>query len=570
MKPRLTLLAGCLLASVAHPQADVVAAKPRFVVYEAAADVPDVPELWRTNQKTGQVLKLSDSPVPGGGLHGRAIDPKGRYVVYRADLDTDGVNEVYRSTLKAGKQLKLSGPMDPEGFAVTHVPVVDPKGRYAVYVAEQDEAGVTELYRSRLKDGQWLKLSGPLVAGGDVDEHVQLDPTGKYAIYLADQETDGTTELYRSRLKTGEVLKLNDALPPGCSVGDCKIDPQGKYVLFSVLGPTPFSGTLFKASLVDAQPVQLSGAAVAGGGVMSWQLHAERGAASYVGDMDVDGVYELYWIDLASGENTKLSGPLVADGDVQTGWRLDDQHDAVLYVADADEAGVDALYRADLLTGEVDKVSGPAMPWHGFQLDPAGGHAVYTALASLEGPVQVWSTSLADLSPLDVTGPLVDGGSVATGGGDVPYGLAFDAEGRFVVFAADADAAGVVELYRSDLATGERVKLSPPLAEGELVSPFVLDPLGRHALFLVMTESGGSPTSFFRSEVETGEVLVLEPVDGLGSSPLGWSFDPEGRYVYRLGDFDTPGTAELYRYDLQSGERVKLSPPLVPGGGVIG
>ena len=149
-----------------------------------------------------------------------SVDPKGRFAVFMADKDTDGVRELCSSDLKSGQVRKLNGLIVPGGRVESFA--VDPKGRYAVYFADQDNDDVLELFRSDLKTAEVRRLNGPLVTNGFISApQVTVGPKGRHVVYVAEQDTDDVRELYRSKLTNGTDLKLSGELVGG---GDVFID----------------------------------------------------------------------------------------------------------------------------------------------------------------------------------------------------------------------------------------------------------------------------------------------------------------------------------------------------------
>ena len=85
-----------------------------------------------------------------------------------------------------------------------------------IYKADQDTNDVVELFCAPI-DGALaaLKISGPMVAGGDAFE-VQFVPGARRIVYSADQEVDNRTELFTSFF--GEATTLpNDGRGLGTS-----------------------------------------------------------------------------------------------------------------------------------------------------------------------------------------------------------------------------------------------------------------------------------------------------------------------------------------------------------------
>src|SRR5262249_40563119 len=122
---------------------------------------------------------------------------------------------------------------------------------------------------------------------------------------------------------------------------------------------------------------------------------------------------------------------------------------------------------------------------------------------------------------------------------------------------------GVREIYRTDLATGQRLKLNPVLAPDEDVVEDVLDPTGKRAVFVTASEKAPS-VRLWSSELETGTLSeIFPPLEGTTATLF--SFDPAGQSRYFAAALDTPQILELYRRNLETGETIKVSGPLPPG-----
>src|SRR5688500_11725767 len=93
---------------------------------------------------------------------------------------------------------------------------------------------------------------------------------------------------------------------------------------------------LYVADLDGDGSLKVSGPLVAGGDVLFFQWSPDRQFLAFRADKDADEVFELYVVGAAGGSVTKVSGPLVAGGDV-TGflWAPDSQR--LAYLADQEE-----------------------------------------------------------------------------------------------------------------------------------------------------------------------------------------------------------------------------------------
>jgi hypothetical protein len=119
-------------------------------------------------------------------------------------------------------------------------------------------------------------------------------------------------------------------------------------------------------------------------------------------------------------------------------------------------------------------------------------------------------------------------------------------EGRLVVYAADQETDGVVELYaaRIDGSTSP-VKLSDPTA-GRKVETYRLDPSG----FVLVYRTERSVT-YFEREYELFRVPIrgaFDPERLVGGSSIFLDIEiaPHANHVLFLADRDTAGVTELY------------------------
>jgi dipeptidyl aminopeptidase/acylaminoacyl peptidase len=125
-------------------------------------------------------------------------------VVYFGDQDTEGVEELYLVQIATQS---LRGKLNAD-FADPAQTVIDyqisPDGSFVVYRADQDTAGVRELYRVGLEDFAFEreKLNPPLDAGEQVTSILALSrkfaisPADRSVVYMADQEQDEIYELF--------------------------------------------------------------------------------------------------------------------------------------------------------------------------------------------------------------------------------------------------------------------------------------------------------------------------------------------------------------------------------------
>jgi len=305
------------------------------VVYRATQATVTAIELYRVPFATpGLSTKLSGLLPPNSDVGFLfKITPDSASVVYTVDQpflvpgEFDFRSELYQvSFATPGQSTKLNGPLGTVGGIVeTFIGQfeITPDGSAVVYTTMSFSTGDYRfLYRVPFATpGQSTKLNG---SGNDrfvLD--FALRPGSSGVVYMA-HPSDPINGL------TGHELYLVPFATPGIS--------------------TKLNGPL------------ISGGDVPRGG--SYVISPDDSAVIYVADQTTDNVFELYRVPFATpGVSTKLNGPMVAGGGVNAffnGPSITPDSSAVLYRASETTAGVSELYRVPFATPGVNsKLNGP-------------------------------------------------------------------------------------------------------------------------------------------------------------------------------------------------------------------
>jgi len=432
------------------------------------------------------------APITGvGDVHEAAISPDGRRAVYVAEQDTLGVSELYSVPLDGSAgPVKLSGPTQGDGRFLGFS--ISSDGLRVVYTNDEEEDSVYGLYSAPIAGGAAVQLM-PGTDGPYFPSTYRISADGRWVVALADDEIlsapiDGSSP----------TLAINAGITPGTRF---EISPDSRRVVF--LG-TDASGALALYSVsIDAGrngprlarwssrgPVRLTPLPIPS---TLWSLRISANSRRVVYQL-FDARRELYSVPIdGSAKPVKFHSSLI--GGVATG-RFDLSPDArrIVYVADHEQAQRYELYSA-----------------------PIDGSA----------------------SPVKLNGPLVAGGDVLF------YNPAFEisADGSRVVYRADQEIDGIDELYGVPIdGSSAPIKLSAPLVAGERLNDFHLCPDGSRVVYL--TDADCYRTMTLRSA----------PIDG--SSPAVQVNDPHGGHCSDDGGDET---AFEYRISPDSGRVVYLT-----------
>ena len=193
-----------------------------LLAYSANPLVTNDVNLYITEPSNNTAIVVISAVTFGGGVTNDFLwAPDNSSIAYVADQTTSGVFELY-TTLSDGTETgtKRSKDITGGGPGIDTTTTDDsfkwsPASNQLIYRAE-DTVGVFELFTSTI-DGvaltEGVKISGALVALGNVGSDFQVSPFGNAVTYIADQEDDEVFELYTTDL-TGTItpIRVSDDL----------------------------------------------------------------------------------------------------------------------------------------------------------------------------------------------------------------------------------------------------------------------------------------------------------------------------------------------------------------------
>ena len=161
-------------------------------------------------------IRLNGPKAEGGDVFnlGFLFAPDGARVIYRADETTDEVVELYSVPTDASESsFRINAPLVPGGDVSLepHSLWITPDSSRAIYVADQEVDGRTEIYATSLESAaEIFKINGPLVSGGDAPARfpygLVITPDSSATLYIADQDVDETRELYAAHFEIPECF----------------------------------------------------------------------------------------------------------------------------------------------------------------------------------------------------------------------------------------------------------------------------------------------------------------------------------------------------------------------------
>jgi hypothetical protein len=526
------------------------------LLYRADQDADGRFEIFTAPTFGGAAVRLSAPLVAGGSVREFRVAPDGAAVVYRADATTVGKVELFARALDGSPVVKLNAPISAANdvvdfqFSQTDALVYrsgaklfratldgspalalatqgfvspgylpSPDASRVTYVGDPD--GELELFSIALAPGALpVQLNDPLrVPNPSI---VFALAAGGRALYLAAEEhafrENGghALELHTARLDgIGPAAPLNpplDFLSPEGDVFDFALTPDGEQVLY-------------RANPLGQGPAELLRRSADGRGP-AVRVHAVLGPQQGLGVHRVTSDSRRVVFRVTGTSAGLFSAPL--DGSapqVRLGPDLGGtigefvlSHDGAWVVYSSDQTGASEVFRAPtdgsapeqelshaLLPGEVATVRA--------RISADDAWVVYLVRSS-SGTYELYSRPLDLGAPARrISGPMSAGGSV-----QVDHGSAapISPDSTRVVYGADPDGNGVVELYSAPIDGGTApVQLSTGgglLFDAQLRSPFLVAPDSSRVAYFADPDGDGSFTLYSAPLLGGATPLALGPI----------------------------------------------------------
>jgi hypothetical protein len=154
-------------------------------------------------------------------------------IAFLADQQFINVNELYTSTPEVKDDRNVSGSLEPGGRVTAFYDWASATTgpNPLVFMAAKDSPPTVELYVTSDNGQTTTKLSGQMVAGGNVVDFA-ISPEGRFVAYLADQETKGLFELYTVPVGGGTVINVSRKSGTILEVKDFAWAPNNSRIAF--------------------------------------------------------------------------------------------------------------------------------------------------------------------------------------------------------------------------------------------------------------------------------------------------------------------------------------------------
>jgi hypothetical protein len=315
----------------------------------------------------------------------------------------------------------------------------------------------------------------------------------------------------------------------------------------------------------------------------------------YIANQDTTNVNELYQVAFGNPQSsTKLNAPLAAPKNV-TDFVIAPNSATVVYLADQNINGVFEIFPSPIAgPGSATSLNPPLSAGQTvteFAITPNGSAVVYRANNTPTAQFGVFWVTFANpqTSVVTLNGTLTPGGNVRD------FNIA--PNGSAVVYSADQNIVGVVEIFRVPIAPVGGVpcpgapspscvdqKINPNFGAPQSVSAFAITPDSAAAVYLAnqtvptATQVYRVPFSCLQANPDPACPQAIPPPPSLpplngplvaGGNVSSFAVSPDSTLVFYLADQTTFAVTELYAVNVGSpGGSSKLNGQLVTGGNV--
>jgi Tol biopolymer transport system component len=249
-----------------------------LIAFVADGNVDDAFELYVVNPATAARTRVSQAATATQMVTGSpSWAPDSSRIAYLGDLLTNTVDELFTSLpMVADTSTRINSPLLGGDVKTALLPIDPPSwapdSSRIAYVAQQDVVGVNEVYAGLADGSSNSKLSGTMATDGDaqlgVDGEVWSPDTATLTLsYRADQLLDGTLEL-RAATDTTNPLLTGTPMTPTAVLTFALWAPDGSNVIYVSSEDTANVAEVYMSSADGSTRQKISGPLVAGGDVV--------------------------------------------------------------------------------------------------------------------------------------------------------------------------------------------------------------------------------------------------------------------------------------------------------------
>jgi dipeptidyl aminopeptidase/acylaminoacyl peptidase len=480
---------------------------------------------------------------------------------------------------------KISGDMVNFGDALDHK--ISPDGKWVVFRADKEVNGKIELYKVLTEGGDVEKISGQMIAAGDVSDSYKFSPDSNRVVFRADKVEDGEFDLYSAPIEGTNLLTLTDyesglilvEINSGKVTNDFEIssdselvvftsdrDEDGNFSLYSVpINQIPIIFKQSKHLLFQEHPTKISGEIISTGTVSNFKISPNGTEVVFKASEVSGGIINLYRVPIDGDTPINISNLAENPVSIPIGhldFKISPNGDRVVYMAEKPDQARLEVYSVSMVDNSTVKLS--SLPFFSlgvssFDVSPDGSRVVFNVPANslFRVPASLYSVLISGGNQVNMGGTLIPNANNFT--------IAFSdflisPNSQRVVFRIDNSVNDIVELY-SVLITGgnpERVSAvssNPFITTDDVVAGYIISPDSRRVVY--RTDRAILQKNLFSSPLLAGSSIGSRFIASFVDNDFKISLDSNS-VIFKSanGIFEKKN---LYKVPITSGARTQLN-----------
>lgn len=248
-----------------------------FSLYVADQESDEVFEIYTYNASTSAVEKINNSLLGCSVLTGVTWTNDKLRIVYSGSQQTSSTNELFIAAKDGSGRVKLNQSMVALATAGNQFQALhwSTNTNRVVFSADQDTAGVYELYSVQSNGTNLVKLNDEFVSGGRIENagDWHISPDGASVSYQADQDADNVVQLYVVPIDGSAASRMiSNVQANGGDVVEHNWSETGSHLLYRADELTNNVFDLYRVRPDGAGANRVNPALVSGGNVteFSW------------------------------------------------------------------------------------------------------------------------------------------------------------------------------------------------------------------------------------------------------------------------------------------------------------
>jgi hypothetical protein len=398
--------------------------------------------LWSAPVATaGAALNISDTIIDVTTFK---VHPTNNLVLHNGRSAIGEPINVWQSLLTGVSHVSVSGMTSGARAAVEYA--YAPDASYVVYRADADTVGQNELYRYTISPPARFKLSTTLQANGNVtDFEISPNVANANVVYRADYTVDNRFELLSVPASGGPSILVSGSPVTGRDASRPKFSLNGNRIFFRSNRDDANKTELFRVQVDGSSLTKIGDITATSGSVNpNYEITPDGVRIVFIADRATTGVKELYSVVINTGVISKLS---FGSSESTTKFAISPDGTNVVFLIGSLAVGTNMLSSVPIAGGVSSwprlspEMTGAASSIIDFAISPDSQRVVFRGDAEIEGQIELWSTPIAGVRPVRLSGSMVTGGNVSY--------FVNSPVGDQVVFRADRESPGVHELWRT-------------------------------------------------------------------------------------------------------------------------